>query len=188
MGAVILWTTLLALGGLFYGPYQTQCEDWARQKLFEARDRVFDMAGNGRISFDDPRYVAIRHSMNILIRFTHELTWTRLLYINWFIKRNDITVESQLEKAVGGIDDEDLKADIERELGRMGSTVFRLMLMRSPFLIALFIGLLPLAVVGQLIDSVARFIMQQKDEAYRRSLFIAQRDAEWFDSSVRTAC
>ncbi|MDE0534358.1 MAG: hypothetical protein OXI01_23340 [Albidovulum sp.] len=44
----------------FAGPWQSFCVASTRQRLFELRDRLFSLALDGRIEFDDPVYRATR--------------------------------------------------------------------------------------------------------------------------------
>lgn len=36
---------------VFYGPWQAVCTDWSRNYIFEARDRIFDLAESGELEF-----------------------------------------------------------------------------------------------------------------------------------------
>ena len=53
--------------------------DGFRQKMFSIRDEMFDYAADGKISFDHPAYVMLRHQMNGFIRHGHQLTVFRCL-------------------------------------------------------------------------------------------------------------
>ncbi len=50
-----------------------------RQRLFKIRDELFDFATDGNISYDHPAYIAIRLSTNSLIRYAHQICFTRYL-------------------------------------------------------------------------------------------------------------
>lgn len=52
-----------------------------RQHLFELRDRLFDAARRGDISYDSTAYGMARVTINGMIRFCHELTFGRMLTI-----------------------------------------------------------------------------------------------------------
>lgn len=67
--------------GLFYGPWQDLCADYARQYVFEQRDALFDMAASGRLDFSSREYRDTRQSMEAVIRFAHDLTLPRLVYL-----------------------------------------------------------------------------------------------------------
>ncbi|VIO78555.1 hypothetical protein [Bradyrhizobium ivorense] len=63
----------------FYGPWQGIMVDYARQISFEERDAVFDLAASGKLDFNSHDYRVIRDAFNNLIRFAHEMSWTRLV-------------------------------------------------------------------------------------------------------------
>jgi hypothetical protein len=83
--ALIAVAALAALLAFFYGPWQTVCTDLSRQFIFERRDRLFDMALAGRISFDSEAYKATRQALNGLLRFAHQLTWPEIFVGMYFI-------------------------------------------------------------------------------------------------------
>src|ERR1700733_12379492 len=77
---------LVALSGflvLFYGPWQSVCTDVARQLMFEQRDKIFDMARSGVIEFDSREYRRVRISIEQNIRYAHELTFAKLIFVGW---------------------------------------------------------------------------------------------------------
>ena len=53
--------------------------DALRDRLFAVRERLFDFAASGNVSFDNPAYTRLRTLINGLIRFAHRLTFTRFL-------------------------------------------------------------------------------------------------------------
>ena len=76
--------TLVALSVflfIFYGPWQTLVVDWARQRMFEARDNLFDAARDGDLSFESAEYREARNIVERMIRFCHHVSWPRLLLI-----------------------------------------------------------------------------------------------------------
>lgn len=90
--------TLAALAALvifFYGPWQRICVDTARQIMFEQRDQLFDMARAGLIPFDSPGYQALRESMQRSIRFAHELTMPRMVYLIFMMPSDRKESETQ---------------------------------------------------------------------------------------------
>ena len=64
----------------FYGPWQESCADYARQVVFEQRDRLFDMAAGGKLSFKSHDYKNTRNKLNAAIRFAHRMTLGRILF------------------------------------------------------------------------------------------------------------
>lgn len=127
--------TLVSLGAILlvvYGPWQTLCEDRARQHLFEARAMIFDLAADGRLSFDSEEYREIRRALNCLIRYTHQLTWPRFLTCALFIE----TPESgtMITDYIKRIDDASARLAVERQIGKSMNALILLIIHRSPVL------------------------------------------------------
>lgn len=75
----VMISSLISIGGIFYifaWRYRILVMEAFRQSLFELRDRVFDFAASGAISFDHPAYVMLRTTINGGIRVGHrETAW-----------------------------------------------------------------------------------------------------------------
>lgn len=126
---------VLIVGGavwFLYGPYQTFCEDRARQNLFEIRNAIFDLAAEGKLSFESEVYHEIRDILNSFIRYAHHLSAPRLAFYMIFMpqppKKPEIGV--LLEK----IEDAEVQNQIRRYFGEAVQTLTRLLLWRSPIL------------------------------------------------------
>ena len=102
--AVISLLALALFVCLFYGPWQAVCTDWARQILFEKRDKLFDMAMAGKLHFASEEYKSIRRMLESMIRFAHHLTWPKLLFIKKMHRDSD-TARPQLFEMVERIQD-----------------------------------------------------------------------------------
>lgn len=140
--------TLVSLGAIWfvvYGPWQTLCEDRARQHLFEARARIFDLAADGRLSFDSEEYRGIRSTLNCLIRYAHQLTWPRILAYALFIRTPEgATITDYIKR----IEDANTRLAFERHIRKSMNALILLIIHRSPVLwlicIPLWAVLLPL--------------------------------------------
>lgn len=189
MEEVAFWTLILALGYLVYGPWQKQVEDWGRQELFEIRDAIFDLAAEGKIAFDDPRYRTIRQSVNLLIRFMHECTWPKLIFIALVLQRGERSRwrRSQFEIAVRRIEDPNLRREIRAMTQRMGYVIVLVMIRRSPLLLALGWTANFIADLASVIGDVARRSGQIKQKIYGRLSTIALRDAELVQGGLPSA-
>jgi hypothetical protein len=79
-GLVALWLLVFK----FVADYRI---DALRDRLFAVREKLFDYAAQGGISFDDPAYTKLRMLINGLIRFAHRLTFMRfamgVLFMEW---------------------------------------------------------------------------------------------------------
>lgn len=179
MNLVVSIASLLGIGIVLYGPWQTHWEDWGRQRLFEVRDRIFDLASEGRMDFRDRRYVTIRNSLNQMIRFAHELTWVRLIYFALMVRGGMVALRrpSSLEMAVEELDDPEIKAVIEAEMIAVAKTVGMVVVMRSPLLIAVVV---PVLAVMLLFRDFARLVL-------RRGFEFVQRESELVDDGLACA-
>ena len=89
--------------------------DALRDKLFAVREKLFDYAAQGNVSFDDPAYAKLRMLINGLIRFSHRLTFTRflmgLLFMRWRDQPCDKRILAEWYEALAA-----LPPDVSREL------------------------------------------------------------------------
>jgi len=84
--ALISFLALVSILLVFYGPWQGVCADYARQVVFEKRDKLFDYAREGRIDFNSQEYKAIRSGLETSIRFAHDITFIRFIYLSMCLK------------------------------------------------------------------------------------------------------
>jgi hypothetical protein len=116
---VLALILILACFALFIWWYITTarveyCVDVTRQRLFTLRDRLFDKARKGEISFESDAYGIFRMTINGQIRFCEDLTFVRVLIIlgSHFVSINRDAIESytsRLDKALGKITDSERK-------------------------------------------------------------------------------
>lgn len=71
--SIILWLLFWALPAYRLDRY--------RQELFEVRDRLFDYAAAGNISFDDAAYGMLRSTINGFMRFAHRMSFCHLVFV-----------------------------------------------------------------------------------------------------------
>lgn len=62
--------------------------DSLRERLFFLRQKLFNLALEGQISFDDPAYAYLRVRLNSMIRFGHRFTVARLVIISLLRRRS----------------------------------------------------------------------------------------------------
>jgi hypothetical protein len=130
-------TTAVSLSGLLwlvFWLYQDYCVDSFRQKIFELRDGLFDLAADGQIDFDNPAYGMMRRTMNGFIRFGHRLSFPGLL-IFVFLQRSKTEGRDAFQKEWQR-NTENLDHDQKRLLSdirqHMGGIVLRHLLLSSP--------------------------------------------------------
>jgi hypothetical protein len=76
--------TLLVFSVFIFYFWRQYRLDALREKLFELRGELFNYASSRAVSFDDPAYAKLRVVMNIMIRFAHKFTFSRVALIFLF--------------------------------------------------------------------------------------------------------
>ncbi len=113
----------------------------ARQRLFEIRDEVFDMAVAGKIDFRSREYRTVRTSLEKLIRYAHDLSLTQFLVFRWHMKRNGyVHRESALTVAVNNVRDPGTRREIEKLVSNAHEIMFWLMIGKSPWTFYFYFG------------------------------------------------
>lgn len=78
VGALHLFLAVILLGILWFR-WRIYRVDATRQRLFELRDELFDYARYGEIAFEHFAYTFLRLRINGMIRFSHRISFARLL-------------------------------------------------------------------------------------------------------------
>jgi hypothetical protein len=73
---------------LFYWPWQRLCVDWARQLMFEERDKLFMLGVSGELPFESHTYRQSRRQIEKMIRFCHRITWQTFV-VYYLTRRGD---------------------------------------------------------------------------------------------------
>ena len=84
MNLYIALKSIVGLFGLWFFVYYLWRDyrlDSFRDHVFSIRDRMFLYAANGNIGFDHPAYTILRNRMNVLLRYGHAFTLTRLFLV-----------------------------------------------------------------------------------------------------------
>jgi hypothetical protein len=130
----------------FYGPWQDVCTDYARQIVFEQRDKLFDLAADGKIKFESKEYRTLRASLNSVIRFAHDATIPRLIYVS-FIMRGEDYKDTTLYAAIENVKDMPAHKDIEVILAKSMITTAWFTIIKSLPCAMILIIALPLVVL-----------------------------------------
>ena len=141
---------LAALGFILYGPWQWVCTDYGRQILFEKREALFDFAHEGKIEFDSVEYQTLRLSLETLIRFSHEITVMKFLFLAWALKlqSKEEAKSNRIDQAINKITQRDTRHEIHRLFREAHLVVVSMMIFKSPLLIIILISLSPFVVFG----------------------------------------
>lgn len=111
-----------------------------RQKMFELRDRMFDDAAAGRLSFDDKAYGAMRFTMNGLIRFADSLSLSEIISFSIARKLAKEDVRRDLSPALEAIRHSplDRRKDYHNYHKHMQMLLIELLIKRNVVLYAFF--------------------------------------------------
>jgi hypothetical protein len=124
-----------AFFGFWLGPWRWAIVDWARDNMFAARDKFFDVAASGGIGFEDPRYCKVRNGINAHIRFAHALTLVRMIcHYNRVRRHPDQGVRNGAREAASQIEDMEVRAAAVEALDKAESASLWLMFGKSPIL------------------------------------------------------
>jgi hypothetical protein len=124
MGAVWL---LLAWAIWFYA-WEPFCADLLRQRLFDLRADLFDLAAQGRVDFDSPAYYGLRLRLNALIWGARRITWPRSFFMIWAVREQASDLLAESEDWLGSV--RGLPADVAEEIRRIHGGVVRAIAMR----------------------------------------------------------
>jgi len=142
---------LLALGALiwfFGGPWQELWTAFTRQRLFELRNQLFNLAADGKIAFVDPAYRELRDHLNVSIRFAHALTFGAL--VAFLVARDGQTDPAPaLPGAIERVGDPDVRQSLRDIMQEAALAVAVHMVIRSP---ALWV-MLPMVMAGVALSS-----------------------------------
>lgn len=159
---LLSFLALIALGALFYGPWQSICTDIARQIVFEQRDNLFDMARAGRIEFDSDEYREIRVGLEGLIRFSHDLTFPKAICLLRVVPEvRERNREDPVVAAVLRLDDAHLQKDIMHLVVRSYISVIAMMVMKSMIgIIVMCVIAIPGIVVSPLLKVLTKNVLR----------------------------
>jgi len=152
LGLTALWLLVFK----FSSDYRV---DALRDRLFALREKLFDYAAQGNVSFDDPAYARLRMLINGLIRFAHRLTFTRfvmgLLFRAWRDQPCDKKTIAEWHDALAA-----LPPDANRELKQIHSSamvlVVRHLVTGSPIMLSL----LALFSVWAILNGLAKRLLE----------------------------
>lgn len=140
VNAVAFLLLVLLFAIWFYGPWQTLCIDWGRERMFEARNALFDMAAEGKLSFSSPEYRELRYRIETSIRFAHRISWPTLLILLGISRRLRIPRRRSTRELINGLPVQ-WQEEAEQHARTVEWVILRLLLTRSLILfVAVAIG------------------------------------------------
>ncbi|MBO6835520.1 MAG: hypothetical protein JJ878_09225 [Alphaproteobacteria bacterium] len=143
--AAISWFLLLGLIVMVSGPMRSLVLDYYRQKIYELRDELFDMAHHGEIDFNDPIYREVRAGLHRMIRVLHLVTVPNLITIMLLrVRRNRLRkiLHNPMRRAIASTSDPELREKLEALEQLSVRFALRSAILRSPLTAVLAIAVL----------------------------------------------
>lgn len=136
----------LACGAAFAcGPWQWYCTDKARDRLFEYRNQLFDLAVDGKLDFESYEYRLIRSHIENMIRFAHQATWTRFLILAFSMKRIGISLTfNVIQEKINLIQDASVRSNVQHIYNSAARELLLMIVAKSLFLSILIRIVVPL--------------------------------------------
>lgn len=132
---------------IFSGPWRKFVLDAVRQFLFQLRDRVFLLAADGKLAFDDPIYIEFRSLINGIIRNLHDFSIFNLV----FADESDGPRETILDR-INSINDPEVRNVLAKCCIEMFAVIFACMILRSLLFTVLFFPVAVCAAIVAIVD------------------------------------
>jgi hypothetical protein len=130
LSLALVWLLVTSL----YRDYRV---DLFRDRMFALRERFFDEAADGCLSFDNPAYQLVRTTMNGFIRFGHRVSLTStLITYSRFGKQltaSHRSFHTRLDEALTGATETERRC-VEKYVAEMNTLVFEQLILASPLL------------------------------------------------------
>lgn len=142
--AIVLAAAWLAwaAGRLVFVDYPQSAVDIARNKLFELRGELFEMANSGEIGFGDPAYQIHRDLINGMIRYAHEISVVHFMLSQLLSSNSNKVIGSRLNQGLKeslGSASKTVRPKLARILEEASFEMLRLMVSRS-IVMTIFVG------------------------------------------------
>jgi hypothetical protein len=104
----------------FYYLWQQYVIDVTREQLFELRDRLFDIASEGKLDRNSESYRVLREMFNSGIRFTHRISLVQFIMVSRYEDELVRTRVASVQMLLDDIDNQDTRYEVQKLLNRMG--------------------------------------------------------------------
>jgi len=164
LGLLAFWVFIY----VFWSDYRI---DAFRDHVFSIRQKLFVYAESGGVSFDDPAYTVLRGRMNLLLRYGHEFTLSRLFLTVVHPRATKNREQLRWEAALKALPSEETRQALEGLNRTLSVAIVQLMIYRSFFCYLLIRPFLPTVRIEAVLrsnrnvaSSVARLQSRTLDE------------------------
>lgn len=151
----------------FFGrAWPAYCTDVFRHRCFELRELLFMIAVSGRIGFNDPIYVELRHYLNSRLRFAHT-DMLGILFAVIIALRGKVPTINPIDSRIAALNDVDLRNDLRSIYWATVQATIMHIIVKSPIILALIMALTPLILLIDVVIGGLR-IQRKIREAFIR--------------------
>lgn len=150
VAAVLMW--------FFARPWQAFCTDISRHRYFELRDRLFVIAAQGRVEFDDPVYQALRDWLNQRIRHAHVNIFGDLVAVV-IAHKGEVPKAQTVGDEIEEMENDSLRTEMQSIYMQAIQIQIAHMVVRSPIFLVLTV-LTPIIILIELISGRIRAIIR----------------------------
>jgi len=122
----------------FYGPWQSLCVDWARERMFAARNVIFDLGTDGKLYFNSQEYRELRYRIEGTIRFCHRISWPTLVVLSSSKRFISVPQRPKMSELIAKFADKEVHAIVQKEVDEIAWIIVRVMIFRSILLMMIF--------------------------------------------------
>jgi hypothetical protein len=151
-----------------------------RSRLFETRDKLFDLALEGTFAFSNEAYQEMRNRINCVLRFAHRTNLTNFLVMAFFQKdlKDFISVnEKSFDEKISDLDDSKAKGKIKEIKREVNFAIGKYFLFSSPFVLILVLLATIIRIISKVIHAIKikEILKPLRNKNIKNRLFIKIR-------------
>jgi uncharacterized membrane protein YwzB len=157
--------SLSLLWAFLCGPYRDYRDDLLRQRLFELRDRLFDLAASGRLQFTHPAYGMLRTLLNGYLFSAERVSLLQFVLFERITKKDESLMAMEQQFRTGLSDalstiPEGVRGELVAIREQASVLLIQHVVMTSPVFWAMVLPVLFVAIISVLGTAVASPVRQ----------------------------
>jgi hypothetical protein len=174
VSSAMFWVSMLLLWALVYFFYRDYRVDFFRQKMFDLRAELFDIAVAREIAFDNRAYARLRMQMNGFIRHADRFNIPFVVMLALTLRHQEARGASLEQEWFGSVNalPDDVRTKVSELRTRMHAEVGKQILLASPLCLLTGVPIVVLIAIqlttGQLLRATARHCYGLIGKQFRR--------------------
>ncbi|QOJ19984.1 MAG: hypothetical protein HRU77_04300 [Gammaproteobacteria bacterium] len=167
-----LFLAIIILTVFFHGPWQSLIIDMTRQRLFEARDKLFLYAARGNIDFKSTAYNQIRDHINNSIRLCHRISILSYISVGFSKQRNTDSKhhKDSIQKTLASIDDISIRTKLNDIITEVTISLLLLIILRSFIMLIIVVIVSPILMLQMLLRGQYQKILMRISATIERDI------------------